>query len=154
MSDEESGEDFTKELDNVPAGSDEEEEEEPAEEKPKKKAPAKKATAEKKEKAKAEPKAKPASKKKANFFSSTSLPIYIVQNLNLFLQADVQMADDENPEVSQDEGSSKKRKVSDRFVLLDRDVLLTMLVSYIACASEDWESSSQESKVDVQGQKE
>ena len=72
MSDEESGEDFTKELDNVPTGSDEEEEEEPAEEKPKKKATAKKAPAEKKEKAKAEPKAKPASKKKASPFSFKS----------------------------------------------------------------------------------
>lgn len=43
--DEESGEDFTKDIDNVPAVSDEEEEEQEEEPKPKKKTPAKKATA-------------------------------------------------------------------------------------------------------------
>ena len=59
----ESGEDFTKELDDVPAGSDEEDELE-EEEKPKKKAPAKKPASEKKAKA------KPASKQKACFLFS------------------------------------------------------------------------------------
>jgi hypothetical protein len=59
VSDEESGEDFTKALDDVPVGSDEEDELEEDEEKPKKKAPAKKPV---EKKAKAELKAKPASK--------------------------------------------------------------------------------------------
>jgi len=61
-SDEESGEDFSKDLEAIPAGSSEEEEEEEEKPKPKKKAPAKKPASEKKEKA--EPKKKAAPKKK------------------------------------------------------------------------------------------
>jgi len=67
-SDEESGEDFSKDLEAVPAGSSEEEEEKP---KPKKKAPAKKPASEKKEKA--EPKKKAAPKKKKVCSSSSAL---------------------------------------------------------------------------------
>lgn len=66
-SDEESGEDFTKELDDVPPVSDDGDEDELEEEKPKK-APAKKPASEKKEKAKAEPKPKAAPKKTASLF--------------------------------------------------------------------------------------
>jgi len=69
-SDEESGEDFSKDLEAVPAGSSEEEEEE-EKPKPKKKAPAKKPASEKKEKA--EPKKKAAPKKKKVCSSSAVL---------------------------------------------------------------------------------
>ena len=89
----------------MPAGSDEEDELE--EEKPKKKAPAKKPASEKKAKA-----AKPESKQKASPLSSRFVHFFKHGNL----QADVEMDDGE--EDSQDGGSNKKRKVSDRSVVV------------------------------------
>ncbi|KAF8906728.1 hypothetical protein CPB84DRAFT_360495 [Gymnopilus junonius] len=110
-SNDESGEDFTKELDEVPASSDEEEEEE----KPKKKAPAKK-LAEKKERPKPEPKKKAAPKKKAEKEVEDDAEM-----------ANAPAAEGEDTE----EGSSKKRKVY-LFYLLHLYVVTTFVPDFSA----------------------